>query len=94
VRTAAPTGTRGLPGISGAQSFGPHTNQDFGLSGALGPADQQLRLSDGSGPYTMDNNKNKLITRRIAPTLPLDKAGLTVGPSGARIGTKPARTRQ
>ena len=65
-----------------ARTVGLRLDPGVGLLGSLGPADYWLWISNGNGPYVMDNDRDKTITTRIAPTFLLGNAEVTVGLSG------------
>jgi len=65
-----------------ARTLGLRLDPGIGVLGSLGPADYWLWISNGNGPFVGDNDGNKLITTRIAPTFLLGNAEVTVGLSG------------
>jgi len=65
-----------------ARSLGLRLDPGIGILGSLGPADYWLWVSNGNGPYVMDNDVDKVITTRIAPTFLLGDAEVTAGLSG------------
>jgi hypothetical protein len=71
-----------------ARSLGLRLDPGIGVLGSLGPADYWLWVSNGNGPYVMDNDVDKVITTRIAPTFLLGDAEVTAGLSGL-IGSLP-----
>ncbi len=53
-----------------------------GIRISLGPAGYRLRVSNGNGPFVIDDDGNKVMTTRIAPTFLLGDTEVTAGPSG------------
>lgn len=71
-----------------ARTIGLRLDPGVGLQGAVGQVDYSLWLSNGNGPDRMDNDRNKLITARVAPKLLLGDAEATFGLS-ALTGSLP-----
>ena len=64
-----------------ARTLGLRLDPGLGILGGLGQLQYALWLSNGNGPDRMDNDKNKLVTARVAPKLLLGDAELTFGAS-------------
>jgi hypothetical protein len=62
-----------------SRSLGLRLDPGIGILGSLGPADCWLWVSNGNGPCVMDNDVDKTITTRIAPTFLLGDAEVTAG---------------
>jgi hypothetical protein len=71
-----------------ARFIGLRLDPGLGLQGALGDLDYALWVSNGSGPDRLDNDRNKLITARVAPTFLLGDAEANIGLS-ALAGSLP-----
>jgi hypothetical protein len=76
-----------------ARTLGLRIDPGIGLLGrasppALGPTGYWLWLSNGNGPYRMDDDNNKVVTVRVAPKFLLGNAEATVGLSGL-VGSLP-----
>ncbi len=71
-----------------ARVLGLRLDPGAGVLGSLGPADYWLWVSNGNGPFVMDNDGNKVMTTRIAPTFLLGNAEVTAGLSGL-VGSLP-----
>jgi hypothetical protein len=65
-----------------AKTLGLRLDPGLGFLGALGQLQYAFWLSNGSGPDRMDNDRNKLVTARVAPKLLLGDAEMTFGLSG------------
>ena len=59
-----------------------------GLQGSIAQTAYALWVSNGTGPYRLDNDRNKVVTLRIAPKFLLGDAEMTWGVSGL-AGTLP-----
>ncbi|MFO7675050.1 MAG: hypothetical protein R6X12_01850 [bacterium] len=71
-----------------ARTVGLRLDAGIGILGTLGPTGYWLQVSNGSGPFAMDGDRDKVITTRIAPTFLAGDAELTVGLSGL-VGVLP-----
>jgi hypothetical protein len=65
-----------------ARTIGLRLDPGIGIQGDLGKTAYALWVSNGTGPYLMDNNRNKVVTARIAPKFMLGNAEMTWGVSG------------
>jgi hypothetical protein len=65
-----------------AKTLGLRLDPGVGVLGALGQWQYSTWLSNGNGPDRMDNDRNKLVTARVAPRFLLGNAELTLGISG------------
>lgn len=65
-----------------ARVIGLRLDPGAGIEGSLGPTGYRLWVSNGNGPDVLDQDRNKVITARIAPRFLLGDAELTVGLSG------------
>ncbi len=65
-----------------ARTLGLRLDPGVGVLGALERWQYALWLSNGNGPDRMDNDRNKLVTARVAPRFLLGDAELTLGASG------------
>jgi hypothetical protein len=72
-----------------ARTLGLRLDPGIGFQGDLGKTAYALWVSNGTGPYLMDNNRNKVVTARIAPKFMLGNAEMTWGVSGlAGVSTR------
>jgi len=65
-----------------ARTLGLRLDPGVGIQGDLRKTAYALWVSNGTGPYLMDNNRNKVVTARIAPKFVLGNAEMTWGVSG------------
>jgi hypothetical protein len=65
-----------------SRTLGLRIDPGIGLQGQFGKTNYALWVSNGNGPYVMDNNKNKVVTARVAPKFLLGDAELSLGLSG------------
>jgi hypothetical protein len=65
-----------------SRTVGLRIDPGIGFQGQFGKTNYALWVSNGNGPYVMDNNKNKVMTARVAPKFLLGDAELTLGLSG------------
>jgi hypothetical protein len=65
-----------------SRTIGLRIDPGIGFQGQYGKTNYALWVSNGNGPYTPDNNKNKVIAARVAPKFLLGNAELTLGLSG------------
>ena len=65
-----------------SRTLGLRIDPGIGLQGQFEKTNYALWMSNGNGPYVMDNNKNKVVTARVAPKFLLGDAELTLGLSG------------
>lgn len=65
-----------------ARTLGLRLDPGIGIQGDLHKTAYALWVSNGTGPYLMDNNRNKVVTARIAPKFLLGNAEMTWGLSG------------
>jgi hypothetical protein len=65
-----------------AKSLSQRIDLGAGLEGSIARTSYALWVSNGTGPYRLDNDKNKVVTLRIAPKFLLGDAEMTWGVSG------------
>jgi hypothetical protein len=71
-----------------ARTVGLRLDPGIGILGTLGATGYWLQVSNGSGPFAMDGDRDKVTAARIAPTFLAGDAELTVGLSGL-VGVLP-----
>ncbi|MEO0108699.1 MAG: hypothetical protein ABIK62_05965 [candidate division WOR-3 bacterium] len=63
-------------------TLGQRIDLGAGLQGSIAHTSYALWVANGTGPYRLDNDNNKVVTLRVAPKFLLGDAELTVGASG------------
>jgi hypothetical protein len=65
-----------------SRTLGLRIDPGVGFQGQIGKTQYAFWMSNGNGPYALDNNQNKVVTGRVAPKFLLGDAELTLGLSG------------